>query len=480
MDDTRRGLPGQPIELAGGTHVFVDDYLIERTSALTRTAHQARTLSRPVLASGPGTRHTQVLFFPRVFHDPGDRAAPFRMWYDAGFTGSERRSYGYAESDDGLTWRFPELGIVDIAGSRANNVVRRGAYCMCLVDHARYRTVDGSTDPERRFVLLYTGGDRFSAAYSPDGFHWTDDPRQPGVPGHREPHGGPSQRLLGPAAGTATWSPPATPAGPTTASTGKPPFHRDGYRRLVAQTTSTDLRRWTPFRPIVVSDPEEEGPMREFYGMQPVVRGSLYLGFLRVLRDDLPADPGGPVHGIGWTELCTSRDGEHWTRQDGVLLDRGRRPGSWDHAMAWVGECVTVGDRELIYYSGYARGHKMGIWDGDRQLGVATPAPRRVVSYDAGAEAPGTLRTRPFVWNASRLTVNAHIRGELRVRLLDEAGLPLPGHFFRDCRPLTGDGVTQEVRWTGTPASLRGRVVRLEFLLRDAELYAFTLIEPES
>jgi len=44
-------------------------------------------------------------------------------------------------------------------------------------------------------------------------------------------------------------------------------------------------------------------------------------------------------------------------------------------------------------------------------------------------------------------------------------------------RPLTGAGVTQEVRWTGTPASLRGRVARLEFRLRDAELYAFSLIE---
>ena len=178
MNDARRGLPGQPIELAGGTHLFIDDYLIERTSALTRTAHRARRLPRPVLESGPGTRHTQVLFFPKVFHDPGNRSAPFRMRYDAGFTGSERRSYGYAESDDGLTWRFPELGIVEIAGSRANNIVRRGAYCLCLVDHARHPQ-SGTSDPERRFVLLYTGGDRFSAAYSPDGFHWTDDPDNP-------------------------------------------------------------------------------------------------------------------------------------------------------------------------------------------------------------------------------------------------------------------------------------------------------------
>ncbi|NWG13400.1 MAG: hypothetical protein HXY20_07705 [Acidobacteria bacterium] len=30
--------------------------------------------------------------------------------------------------------------------------------------------------------------------------------------------------------------------------------------------------------------------IEEFYGFKPMVRGNLYLGFLRVLRDDLPVE----------------------------------------------------------------------------------------------------------------------------------------------------------------------------------------------
>lgn len=476
MANIQREIPGQAIDLSCGTHSFIDDYLIEAATELTRTTHQACKLPQPILKSGTGEHHTQVLFFSKVFYDPENSSAPFRMWYDAGFTGSKGRSYGYAESEDGLNWRLPELGIVEINGSKANNVVRHGAYCMCLIDHTRHLHVSHvPKDRDRPFVILYTGGDRFSAIWSPDGIRWTDDPNNPvylDTENRMEDRlNGCWDHLRNCYLITAGYS-----GRPDDGFTGKPPFHRDGYRRLVAQTTSTDLRSWTPFRPIVVTDPEEEGPFREFYGMQPIMRGSLYLGFLRVLRDDLPADLGGPVHGIGWTELCTSRDGEHWNRQEGIILDRHLRPGSWDHAMAWVGDCVTVGDRELLYYSGYARGHKMGIWEGDRQLGVASLRRDGFVSYDAGTDS-GTLRTRPFIWNASKLTVNAHIDGELRVRLLDESGLPVPGFFFRECRPLSGTHVSQEVRWQIDTGSPRGRLVRIEFRLRDAELYAFTLVE---
>ena len=93
-------------------------------------------------------------------------------------------------------------------------------------------------------------------------------------------------------------------------------------------------------------------------------------------------------------------------------------------------------------------------------------------SYDAGAGKPGTLDRQPFVWNASRLTVIAKIGGELPAACWTRSALPVPGFFSRDCRPLTGAALTQEVRWTGNRSSPRGR-----FRLRNAELYAFTLIE---
>ena len=450
--------------LGSGPHLFIDDYLIEGTEGLTRTLHQPASSPDPILRVGDGTGHREVLFHVRVLHDQERGQSPFRMWYVAGFEGAENRwSYGYAESNDGLQWRLPELGLVDIRGSRANNVVRSGAYCIFLVDRG-----PGFQDTARRYASLYSGGASFSATYSPDGLRWTDDPKNPLC---RDREGVMEDRLAG------CWDPlrerylltTGYSGRPEDGFRGKPPFHREGHRRMVGQMASEDLVHWTPFRPIVVADPEQPG-FWEFYGMKPTVRGTLYLGFLRVLRDDLPADQDGPVNGIGWTELCTSRDGEHWVRQPGVFLDRDHRPRTWDHAMAWVGDIVTVGDQELIYYGGYAMGHKVGA----RQVGVATLRRDGFVSRDAGPEG-GTLRTPLFIWDAEQVMLNATVGGEMRVRVLAESGLPIPGFFWRDCGPVRGDSLAHAVRWKGDRCALTGKAVRLEFYLRDAELYGFDL-----
>jgi hypothetical protein len=81
------------------------------------------------------------------------------------------------------------------------------------------------------------------------------------------------------------------------------------------------------------------------------------------------------------------------------------------------------------------------------------------------------------MWDCGHITVNAKIHGELRLRLLAESGLPAPGFFWKDCQPIQGDSLAHAVRWKGDPASLQGKPVRLEFTLRDAELYGFELRE---
>ena len=456
--------PAGPLVLDAGPHLFIDDYLIEVAEGLTRTTHQPLKAADPILGVAGAGVHREVLFHLSVLCDSQRRQFPFRMWYVAGYEGAGNRwSYGYAESNDGLQWHLPELGLVDIDGSKANNVVRPAAYCIFLVDRG-----PEFQDLTRRYALLYTGGASFSATYSPDGLYWSDDPNNPL---YQDDEGRMEDKLAG------CWDPlrqcylltTGYSGRPEDGFRGKPPFHRDGHRRLVGQMTSKDLVDWTPFRPIVVADPEQPG-FCEFYGMKPTVRGTLYLGFLRVLRDDLPATVDGPVHGIGWTELCTSRDGEHWTRQPGVFIDRNHAPQSWDHAMAWVGDHIAVGDREFIYYGGYSRGHKVGR----RQLGVATLRRDGFVSRDAGPEG-GTLRTPLFRWDSAQITVNAEVEGALRVRLLTESGLPISGFFFAECQALRGDSLAHTVRWKGDLRALKGRLVHLEFALRDARLYGFSL-----
>jgi len=78
------------------------------------------------------------------------------------------------------------------------------------------------------------------------------------------------------------------------------------------------------------------------------------------------------------------------------------------------------------------------------------------------------------------LLLNAAARGgSVRVEVLDEKGQVIPGFSAQDCLPLTGDGVDQPVRWKSQPTlqPVIGKPVRLRFLLENATIYAFQIVE---
>jgi hypothetical protein len=455
--------------LPDGPQLFIDDYLIEQSEGLVRTTHQPEKFPQPILKDGKW--YEQAIWHLKVLYD--SELKRYRMWFVAGrkkWTGLGY--YGYAESDDGIHWRHPNLGLISIDGSTDNSAVKGDAYCLVMVDHG-----SDCPEPDKRYVLIHIDNNiwpwpAFVAWYSPDGYRFEAHESNPLDVGDRKLLG---DRLSG------CWDPLRKcylitfgyKGQPEDGYQGKPQHNREGYRRLVGQTTCKDLNNWTPARRIIAADPEEPG-MEEFYGMKPTVRGGLYLGFLRVLRDDLPADADGPVEGIGWTELCTSRDGENWVRHKDIFLNRNETPGIWDHAMAWIGDCVTVDDKEYIYYGGYDEGHKVG----KRAVGMATLRKDGFVSRDAGLKQ-GWLQTRLFVWKGKQMTVNAKVDGELRVRVVDSSGMPLGSFFWRDCLPIKGDSLRHKLKFAEDIGSLEGKTVRLEFKLQQAQLYGFELDDSE-
>ena len=198
-------------------------------------------------------------------------------------------------------------------------------------------------------------------------------------------------------------------------------------------------------------------------------RGPLLIGLVRVLRDDLPCDPGGPTDGIGYTALATSRDGIKWERFREPFIDRSPEPG-WDHAMAWASAVLPVGDELFIYYGGYARGHKIEA-SKERQIGLARMTRDRYVARRAGNDR-ALLRTQPLRFNEGQLTVNAAVRGELRARLLDETGKAVPGFDWAETSSKRADGVALPIAW-GRALREREKPVQIEFSPREAELYAF-------
>ncbi len=82
-----------------------------------------------------------------------------------------------------------------------------------------------------------------------------------------------------------------------------------------------------------------------------------------------------------------------------------------------------------------------------------------------------------MILTGSRLTVNANVEGELRVRLLDEHGTPIPGFDAPDCRPVEGDSLDHALEWKAPLSDLQGRPVRVELIMRDAQLFAVNVAQ---
>lgn len=449
---------------ATGPHLFLDDALIAYSERIKRVTQQPVKVGQPILTS---EKFGVTQPYLAVLRDL--ESGRIRLWYNHG------PAIWRTESDDGLQWGEPQV---------AWDVPR--GYGVSIIDDGKREQ-----NPARRFKLANWQSEKalddtsqdnggVFVGFSADGLHWTPHPGNPVL--RTYPTAWPKIEAHGVGDTVdAFWDPIRQRYGCAVKVHALP---EDGYapapkagkvfRRLIGMTTSHDFVQWEkPWR-IHVPDAQDEG-LLEFYGMGAThSRGPLLIGLVRVLRDDLSCDEGGPKDGIGYTTLATSRDGVKWERFREPFVDRSHESGGWDHAMAWAGAVLPVGDELFIYYGGYARGHKIEPAK-ERQIGVARLRRDRYVARSAGQER-GTLRTRALWFPAGELTLNAAIRGELRVRLLNENGQPLPDFDWAEATPARGDGLALPVRWKRPLAVLQGKPVCVEFALQEADLFGFEVL----
>jgi hypothetical protein len=456
--------PVAPLSIGPGPQLVLDEDLFERFDRVERTTEVPQRLPGPVLDSRTfGVTQPYLT----VLRDP--ECKKFRAWYNHG------PEIWHAESDDGTLWRSPQVVWA----------LPRGYGCS-LVDDG-----PATNDPSRRFKLANWQATRSKedtpeddagmwVGFSPDGLRWTGSTHNPVLktwpegPGRFTRHGvgdtvdvfvDPIRKRYG-----------AMPKVHALESDGWPAAPKAGraFRRLVGVTHSADFERWTTPDRALVPDEQDDG-LLEFYGVGGVhARGRLLIGFARILRDDLPCNPNGPVDGIGYSALVTSLDGIRWRRFRQPFLDRNPAPASWDHAMCWMSAVVPVGDTLHLYYGGYARGHKVAPQT-ERQIGMATIPVDRYAGVQARDQ--GSVTTRPFRFAGTDLSVNYRSeQGELTVRLLDERGEAIAGFDHADCRPVRGDQISTPVRWTEPLGEQIGKIVQIEFRLRRATLYAFDVV----
>jgi len=440
--------PEGALPLKPGPHLFIDDYLIAQSTNLVRRVNRPRrdeAIPNPVI-TGPEDRNFQPYMTMLRDADTGLFRAWYGMWKPSHEAASSR--IGYMESEDGIHWRRP---------ARALNIPHPIQFGNSLIDDG-----PSAADSSARYKLAWWVDGGLTLAVSPDGIDWSMLAPYPVLRHNHDINNIFYDTLRGRYVATLS----VYTTGPTWS----------GLRRVTMQSTSEDLLNWSkPWYILTPTDGVDEGET-QFYAMNGhLIRGGLWIGLVKVLRDDLIAEgtPEGS-YGVGYTTLAWSRDGETWVRDPEPFFEPDPSPEAWDHAHAWLDYQLPVGDEVYIYYGGYKNGHKVNRFE-ERQIGLVRMARDRYVSRDA-QDTPGELRTPLVRFQDSDLRVNAQVEGELRVRVLDEAGTPIPGFDYDDCTPIHGDSIDHAVQWQSDLATLQGQVVHLQFRLNRARLYGFELI----
>jgi len=453
--------------------LFLDDGDIAASHGLTRVIHPAaKHPGNPIIVPDrPWEENPFMGGTVRV--EPG---RGYRMWYQT--YGRENSFLNlYAESDDGIDWQKPSLGLYeDRDGDRANNIfLSRLALrsddtkpARTSQDHNLNVLYTPHLGSERTYTLIsydyavsgYAPYDGYYLAFSPDGLHWTDGPQGPVIPGYADvgwfTYDEDDQRFRGIV---------------------KSYYNIRGYnRRSINATESLDGYNWTLPRPAIVPDAEDDAwaegrpeQHTQFYGM-PIVRyESLLLGFLQQFR---VTAAGRNQDGYIDVQLTCSRDGQHWTRVGDrqPILALGPA-GAWDSGMVFTGNSLVVdGDLVRIYYSGAAQTHEtsgptrlqlgLAVWPRDRLVGLRASA--------AGGEVQTTVHVA-----GSRLHVNADASsGELTTELVGEDGQVIAGCQASVCQVLRMDALDHVVHWQGSPTNIEGRSVSVRLHLHAAEVFS--------
>ncbi len=113
----------------------------------------------------------------------------WRMWYAAiPSHGNWYKSLvAYAESDDGIAWRKPNLGLVEFNGSKNNNLVKTArpiSTVSIIVDKeapSEYRYVMAGEDMSWWETWTLDAQSTTRVDVSPDGFNWTPLRDEPGI-----------------------------------------------------------------------------------------------------------------------------------------------------------------------------------------------------------------------------------------------------------------------------------------------------------
>ncbi len=449
------------VEIGSRLEMLVDDWLIERWEDVDLRLNRPQPQEVVWENARPWEGPTSCYFV--ALRDEGE----IRLYY----RGRDDRFACLARSRDGVHFERPALGLHDFEGTRQNNLVFAGSDADSFASHnfAPFLDTNPAALPHERYKAV--GGHRRSdgsgrALYgfvSPDGIRWKKIAPEPIITEGK--FDSLNVAFWDQAAGlyrcySRMWVSP------------------DGALRPVLQglrgiqsCTSEDFRHWSGQQANLYS---AGSPVEEFYTNATVPAPNaphLLLSFPKRFVKGRKRVETHPEGGLSDTVFMSSRDGVHWDR---TFAEAFIRPGpderNWterSNMTAW-GIIPTSPTEWSMYVSEHYR------WN-DNRLRRYTVRRDGLASIHAGAYG-GEWTSRPLTFSGSRLLLNysTSAAGSVRVEVRDETGAPLSGYRLADSVELYGDEIEGMARWKeGSDLSpLAGKVVRLRFVMRDADLFA--------
>ncbi len=453
------------IEVGGQRELFVDRTLIERMDGTE--LRMALPCAREAVIAFDRPWEGRYCGYVTVLDDDG----LFRMYYRglpvSKRDGSDAEVTCYAESQDGRRFTKPDLGLFEVEGGRDNNVILAG---MAPFSHNFAPFIDtkpGVPAEEKYKALAGTKKSGLVSFVSADGIRWRklwDEPVIKDGAFDSQNVAFWAEREQCYAAYFRTWT------------------EGDwGGCRWVSRSTSTDFKEWT--------EPVEMGnggaPWEHIYTNQtvPYPRAPhLYLAIAarfmpgrRVVSVEEAAAMGveGTYSGdCSDVVLMTSRGGNAYDRSFmGAFVKPGTGLANWTSRTNYPARgVVQTAPGELSIYVQKNYGQPSGHL---QRYSLRTDG---FASVSAPYEG-GTLVTKPLRFDGQALYLNfaTSAAGSVRVEVQGEGGQAIEGYAESDSAELIGDFIERVVRWKGNSdlSPLAGKPVRLRFVMKDADLYAF-------
>lgn len=452
-------------------------------------------LPEPVLVGDTNADGGTVECFGTVLRDQG----MYRMWYQGWprveFGGGEIFLVGYAESDNGLDWRKPSLGIFDFHGQGTDNnltdlgVLQPSVFIDPDAPPSHHYRATGHVMPWMYGSLAGAEKVGYYTAHSADGLSWEPDSPEPRWP----------------------------PSGDNICAV----YHPQQKRAIVILKFAPRLRGfqrrshreaefrngvWSDSRIALVPDEFDDVCARarghaseDYYGITLYPVGSSTVGFLWHLRHDLPRTVGTEYGVFGLVDVTLvfqEERGSPWLHVPGRpdFISHGERP--WMAQALYTSACpVEVGDEHWLYFSGDAFSHAWYLdnnWNlsdkrnrqylaNGMKIGVARWPKFRLFGFQSDPEG-GLALDLGEITEPCQLALNYStiLDGCVRVKLvIQEKGVekPLPGHDEGDAVPLTGASLARTVAWRNgnVIAPLPGKRVHAHLLMDCATVYAYKL-----